>query len=58
MGVLLFACNFIKKETLEQVFSCVIREIPKNIYFCRTPAWLLLILLLKEGNGVLTQKGR
>ena len=27
------ACNFIKKETLAQVFSCEFCEIFKNIYF-------------------------
>ena len=27
------ACNFIKKETLAQVFSCEICEISKNIFF-------------------------
>ena len=27
------ACNFIKKETLAQVFSCEFREIFKNIFF-------------------------
>ena len=32
-----YACNFIKKETLAQVFSCEICEISKNIFFHRTP---------------------
>ena len=27
------ACNFIKKETLAQVFSCEIWEISKSIFF-------------------------
>ena len=27
------ACNFIKKETLAQVFSCEFCEIPKSIFF-------------------------
>ena len=31
------ACNFIKKETLAQVFSCESCEISKNIFFLRTP---------------------
>ena len=31
------ACNFIKKETLAQVFSCEYCEIPKNTFFYRTP---------------------
>ena len=30
-------CNFIKKETLAQVFSCEICEISKNTCFYRTP---------------------
>ena len=31
------ACNFIKKETLAQVFSCEFCEIYKNIFYYRTP---------------------
>ena len=31
------ACNFIKKETLAQVFSCKFREISKNTFFHKTP---------------------
>ena len=31
------ACNFIKKETLAQVFSCEFYEISKNTFFHRTP---------------------
>ena len=31
------ACNFIKKETLSQVFSCEFGEISKNIFCYRTP---------------------
>ena len=31
------ACNFIKKETLAQVFSCEYCEISKNTFFYRTP---------------------
>ena len=30
------ACNFIKKETLAQVFSCEFSEISKNTFSCRT----------------------
>ena len=30
------ACNFIKKETLAQVFSCEFCENSKNTYFYRT----------------------
>ena len=31
------ACNFIKKETLAQMFSCEFSEISKNIFFNRIP---------------------
>ena len=31
------ACNFIKKDTLAQVFSCEFCEISKNTFFYRTP---------------------
>ena len=31
------ACNFIKKETLAQVFFCEFWEIYKNTFFYRTP---------------------
>ena len=31
------ACNFIKKETLAQVFSCEFCEISKNTFFDRIP---------------------
>ena len=31
------ACNFIKKETLAQVFSCEFCEISKNSFSYRTP---------------------
>ena len=31
------ACNFIKKETLAQVFSCKFCEFSKNTFFYRTP---------------------
>ena len=30
-------CNFVKKETLAQVFSCEFCEISKNTFFHRTP---------------------
>ena len=30
------ACNFIKKETLAQVFSCEFCEISKNTFFYKT----------------------
>ena len=31
------ACNFIKKKTLQQVFSCEFSEIYKNTFYYRTP---------------------
>ena len=36
------ACNFIKKETLAQVFSCGFCEISKNTFSQNTSRWLLL----------------
>ena len=30
-------CNFIKKETLAQVFSCEFCQVSKNSFSCRTP---------------------
>ena len=49
---LLLACNFIKKETLVQVFSCEFYEIFQNIFCYRTSLvaasrfpWRLLFLL-------------
>ena len=38
------ACNFIKQETLEKVFSCEFCEISKNIFFIEHPR--------KTGSGV------
>ena len=34
---LIKACNFIKKESLAQVFSCKFCKISKNTFFHRTP---------------------
>ena len=34
------ACNFIRKETLAQAFSCEFSEISKNTYSYRAPPWL------------------
>ena len=45
------ACEFIKKESLAQVFFCEICEIYKNTFFYRTPpvaAWWGLQLYSKE----------
>ena len=36
-GVRPEACNFIKKETLAQLFSCEFCEISKNTFSYRTP---------------------
>ena len=41
------AYNFIKKETLAQVFSCEFREILKKPILIEQPWWLLLKLLLE-----------
>ena len=41
------ACNFIKKETLAQVFSCEFCEIFKNTFFVEHVWWLLLDILEK-----------
>ena len=45
------ACNFIKKETLAQVFSCEFREISKNTFFYRTP-----LVATSEHRGTLFTK--
>ena len=42
------ACNFIKKETLAQVFSCEFCEISKNIFFYRTPLVVASKLWIQE----------
>ena len=38
------ACNFIKRETLAQVFSCEFCKISKNTFFTEHLWWLLLLL--------------
>ena len=38
------ACNFIKKETLAQVFSCEFREFLRKPFFTEHLWWLLLTL--------------
>ena len=38
------ACNFIKKETLAQVFSCEFCEISQNNFFTEHLQWLLLYI--------------
>ena len=37
------ACNFIKKETLAQVFSCEFWKISKNTFFVEHFRWLFLL---------------
>ena len=37
-----WTCNFIKRETLTQVFSCEHYEISKNTFFIKHLWWLLL----------------
>ena len=44
------ALNFIKKETLTQVFSYEIYEIFKNTFFYRTPLLSLLLLAVNSVN--------
>ena len=39
------ACNFIKKETLAQVFSCEFCKISKNTFFYRTPPVAASVLI-------------
>ena len=36
-------CNFIKKETLVQLFSCEFCEVFKNIFFTEHLRWMLLL---------------
>ena len=40
------ACNFIKKETLAQVFSCEFCEIFKNTFFTEHLWWLFLTIYI------------
>ena len=39
--------NFIKRETLAEVFSCKFCEILKNTFFIEHPRWLLLDIFSK-----------
>ena len=41
----LWACNFIKKDSLTQVFSCEFCEISKNRIFYRTPQVAVFLFL-------------
>ena len=40
------ACNFIKKKTLAQAFSCEFCEISKNTFFTERLRWLLLLIMI------------
>ena len=59
------ACNFIKKETLAQVFSCEFCEISKNTFSQRTPlvgasqenACARVSLLIKAYNFIKKETG-
>ena len=42
------ACNFIKTETLAQVFSCEFCEISKNTYSYRTPPVAASVCILRN----------
>ena len=44
------ACNFIKKETLSQVFFCQLCEVFKNKFFIEHFRWLLLEVVTKDIN--------
>ena len=44
--LLALGCNFIKKETLAQVFSCEFCEIFKNTFFIEHLRWLLSLLFI------------
>ena len=45
-GKRLEACNFIKKETLTQVFSCECCKISENKFFAEHLRWLLLCFVV------------
>ena len=40
------ACNFIKKETLAQLFSCEFSETSTNTFFCFREDWQYLNLYI------------
>ena len=48
------ACNFIRKETLAQVFSCEICEFSKNIFLHRTPP----VAVSDQWNGIFLFKNK
>ena len=43
----IYFCNFIKTETLAQVFSCEVCKISKNTFLTEHLRWLLLNISLK-----------
>ena len=45
------ACNFIKNETLAQMFSCEFCEISKNIFLYRTPLVAAFVASLRENSN-------
>ena len=49
------ACNFIKNETLAQVFCCEFCEIFKNTFFIDQLCWLLLKLGSTVSEGALSE---
>ena len=49
------ACNFRKKETLAQVFSCDFWEVFKNSFFIEHLRWLLL-MKIESRHGAYTKK--
>ena len=48
------AWNFVKKETLAQVFFCEVCEISKNAFFYRTSRWLLLPWKIRNTQRMIT----
>ena len=49
------ACNFIKKDTLEQVFSCEFCEISKKTFFTEHSGRLLLCFIAFSDRELLRQ---
>ena len=47
------ACNFIKKETSAQVFSCEFCEISKNTFFHRTPPVVVSLWKADDSGGIM-----
>ena len=49
------ACNFVKKESLAQVFSCDFCEISKNTFFYRTPLVAVSVISVISGFSMLNR---